>query len=799
MKRFIALIAFAAILLPATISCNKENEDGSKGGVQVMLEQSATEITKTASFKVNLTEAVSSTVVVTLAAVEGSGYVSADYLEFPSAVTIQQGATSKSVTVTVRPAPAGKTPLPAGTYKVAIKIANATNATAIDGADVVSFNYVRIINKPYVTLEYDEEFDEDFVDGASRFIVSLTEEAYENVTVTLSLGDTPSVAGCAPLTREAFKQFSETITITPGQTEYQVSVILDPEKLTPNRKNEALIKIDAVSENAQIGATNNTLSLFAQGPVAVENMEGVWKAEYVGLDYNEEGALVYGIETSGMEDEEYYLVRFYDYSDDPVTDDVIKGLITKWVDTFAQYEGVTADDVCYQGEDLVSFALKNGPGKYQMFMLGFEEDLTPNYKYLVYDFEVEDTSVEATYEDFLGNWNLLDNYWVVTEKEHGKSYNVTGLKSQDRLRGEIKTVEALFENGKFVLMEQKLGSFHANEETNFNMDYGMVDEYLTGIWYNGDDSYWGYPTNTDAPGVICTGELQKDGTVLVIGGSYTIEFTNGTYDMPIDEIAFCWIVQEGTYAGRGNNYSPTQVLPAALEKAGEVSDAYSKWIGDWSLPSVDYIFNNGRLSGTEDGSQLMYIMPGRVNETYNVLGLGEDNSYYGLMTGFFDDETGSFVMVPQAFEKWVYTPENGPEEEVYEILVGNYVNEEGEDMWSYSSKEILFTASFDDDNTASLTPGEHSSGILFNGFQRLQGVVEDGDLNFYLRDCEFVLPNTMTREVANAAPAKRKSGLHGSFKTFRRSGKGISVSKQTPVKSTKVSARSFKKVSVAKH
>ena len=96
MKRFIALIAFAAILLPATISCNKENEDGSKGGVQVMLEQSATEITKTASFKVNLTEAVSSTVVVTLAAVEGSGYVSADYLEFPSAVTIQQALYSQS-------------------------------------------------------------------------------------------------------------------------------------------------------------------------------------------------------------------------------------------------------------------------------------------------------------------------------------------------------------------------------------------------------------------------------------------------------------------------------------------------------------------------------------------------------------------------------------------------------------------------------------------------------------------------------------------------------------------------------
>ena len=653
MKRIIGFIAALAAVLPATFSCNKENEgNDKKGGAQVMLEQSATEITKTAGFKVNLTEAVSSTVVVTLAAVEGNGYVGADYLEFPQAVKIDQGATSKSVTVTVRPNPAGKTPLPAGTYKVSLKIASATNATVIEGADAVSYNYVRIVTKPTVTLEYDEDFDDMFVDNASSFIVSLTEEAYENVTVNLALSETPSVEGNAALSKDAFKQFPETVTLTPGQTEFAVSIILDPEKLVPNKINEAVITIASVSDNAQIGATNTSLSLFVQGPKKL-NLREDWNIEYNGLGRLSDGQFCEAFTVTGPKDTECYDVEllsknefqvFYENSA-IVFADSLSARVSRM---FADSE-VSVADYFFTGEEKVGTELRN-PGEYIAIVLGLTDPASVTYDYNILEFTKEDASAAASYSDFLGNWVLNGETITISEKTEGESYYISNFPSFYDLKEDgcdiNDFIEASFKDGHLEVIEQKIGTFDAAEL--FGPDYtgyGICDLTLSANISDGVEEFPGYPVNFAEPGLLFSAHLVKDETTdyleLHAGtiGFYTDESHTTTLDIDFEGASIAWTVENATPGkGEGNEFQNLFHIPDIVLPGEEPDENYSKWLGNWVFAG-----SNGPVNIT--------IRQSVANSLMSIYGLGITCPLY------YDPESGQAGFLFEQLSsgsKWAY-------------------------------------------------------------------------------------------------------------------------------------------------
>lgn len=181
--------------------------------------------------------------------------------------------------------------------------------------------------------------------------------------------------------------------------------------------------------------------------------------------------------------------------------------------------------------------------------------------------------VEATYEDFLGTWQLGDNTMKVAPKANGSTYTVTGLFGIEDLYGTIHEFEACYDavNHEFYIMEQKLGEFDTADVPSFGSNqYGACDDYLIGIFAYSTSTYPGYPYNTDTPARLFTAFINGDNVVEINAGSCSYG--------PFVGFDYWWIIRTGENAGKGNSYhasGQTYSYAAIPDSMTKVSSSYS--------------------------------------------------------------------------------------------------------------------------------------------------------------------------------------------------------------------------------
>ena len=177
-----------------------------------------------------------------------------------------------------------------------------------------------------------------------------------------------------------------------------------------------------------------------------------------------------------------------------------------------------------------------------------------------------------SYEDYLGSWKFGGNTISVSQKVAGSTYTVTGLPGLTSLYGTVHEVVANYngETHEFSIMEQKLGAFDTADVPAFGSNqYGVCDDYLSGVFAYSTSYYPAYPYNTSSAACIFTVALEANGEGTLTAG--TCE--HGAF-IGLD---FWWIIRTGTYAGKGNSYHASsdsftyEPLPATMVKIGTSS------------------------------------------------------------------------------------------------------------------------------------------------------------------------------------------------------------------------------------
>ena len=126
------------------------------------------------------------------------------------------------------------------------------------------------------------------------------------------------------------------------------------------------------------------------------------------------------------------------------------------------------------------------------------------------------------------------------------------------------------ETHEFSIMEQKLGAFDTADVPAFGSNqYGVCDDYLSGVFAYNTSYYPAYPYNTSSAACLFTVALEASGEGTLSAG--TCE--HGAF-IGLD---FWWIIRTGTYAGKGNSYHASsdsftyEPLPSTMVKIGSSS------------------------------------------------------------------------------------------------------------------------------------------------------------------------------------------------------------------------------------
>lgn len=178
-----------------------------------------------------------------------------------------------------------------------------------------------------------------------------------------------------------------------------------------------------------------------------------------------------------------------------------------------------------------------------------------------------------------------------------------------------------------------------------------------------------------------------------------------------------------------------------------VSEAYAAWLGTWYIPTIVYQYDSSE-NYVGDAVEMLPIVITKdvVNESYSISGIGPNNDKYAVSAYFVNDK---LVAHPYT----VYTWNHAQAGEIKELLVGLYGEGDGA-MWTWDPSLTLFTGTIGADGTATLTPGQSSSGETFNGFQFVQ-YYSNGAYGY---GGEYVLPNTMSRtQSTSSAPVSNRA------------------------------------------
>ena len=226
-----------------------------------------------------------------------------------------------------------------------------------------------------------------------------------------------------------------------------------------------------------------------------------------------------------------------------------------------------------------------------------EDNLTPmtTYRYVVVGrvygneygtrgeaiFTTLDSAVAASYEDFLGTWAMTEGTpyeFTVSKKVAGQSYTVSGLNGAETAKYGIGTplvVEARYENGKLTIASQDISEPYVDPD-----DGNTYTDKFCGRYVASDGSKY---FDSKMGRVIVTFAMQDTGN---------IELRPGTTEDGESYIGmrFYQVPPSGSAYAQDNFET---VLPNVAIRGAEPTEAYKKWIGNWSIDGTVYTISKG--------------------------------------------------------------------------------------------------------------------------------------------------------------------------------------------------------------
>ena len=354
----------------------------------------------------------------------------------------------------------------------------------------------------------------------------------------------------------------------------------------------------------------------------------------------------------------------------------------------------------------------------------------------------------AAYGDYIGRWTDANGVIEISADEQGTGYLIDGLPGTAVNFGTKHTVKASYSFGKLVVSEQIFDTWDA--ETAIGQTYGLCDDYLSALFTYGGRQYPHYPNNASAPATIFTLTLQSDGSLATTAGK-SPSSTFGTFT----GYRTHWVIQSGDYAGKGNKYADL-AMPTTYTRAAVASDEYLKWIGTYSVPAIEYQYDDeDNYIGDADAVHSWVIKEKITNESYEISGVNEADDSYGTVLASFDPATGSISVTPQVVGQWSYQSEN----DITEVLAGHYIDNSDPDNPTSSltadDSAILFTGTISE-NTATLTPGTYGEYGAFTGLSRRQ--IFGG--SWYSYGGYYNLPLTLTKVTGSGSAVRNRAKGH---------------------------------------
>ena len=192
-------------------------------------------------------------------------------------------------------------------------------------------------------------------------------------------------------------------------------------------------------------------------------------------------------------------------------------------------------------------------------------------------FTTGDYAVAASYDDFLGNWSMINGTpydFTIEKKVNGQSYTISGLNGSTTARYGIDTplvVEGKFVNGKLTIAIQAISAEYVDPDDNKTYTDMFCGRYVSAT--NGNTYY-----DKTVGQVVTTVVLLEDGTLELRAGSTK---DNEAYT----DFRFYQVPPSGSAYAQD---SFATALPNAAKRPVPASEAYNKWLGNWNIAGVTY-------------------------------------------------------------------------------------------------------------------------------------------------------------------------------------------------------------------
>lgn len=330
-------------------------------------------------------------------------------------------------------------------------------------------------------------------------------------------------------------------------------------------------------------------------------------------------------------------------------------------------------------------------GDYIGFAIGFTEEgvATGHYAYTAFNVASNPGGGETPsegYEAWLGEWTLKrgseTDTWTISTQENGTSYTIKGIE------GTEYPVTATYEQGYLVIRAQDgIG-------TATSQKYGECTIGLFGGW--GNDGNFASGTY-----VICAGTISGNTATLTPG---SVSFQDGT-SQDLDQMFLLATTSGGQYLSF-SEYVTT--LPVTLTKKsggdnpgggdtpkpGTGSEAYNKWIGNWSVDS---------------GAFTLTLSEHEADKTFSMKGWQMTPlDFFEDYPASFDAETGNITLYGSDSEPFATKVDIGADEGVCSLyFVGKFLFTDGKEYYITNGGESGYydvaTGAFQTDGSIKFT------------------------------------------------------------------------------------------------
>lgn len=351
-------------------------------------------------------------------------------------------------------------------------------------------------------------------------------------------------------------------------------------------------------------------------------------------------------------------------------------------------------------------------GDYIAFAIGFTDDGTVTGHYAYSEFTVAGGGGSAEgYDAWLGDWTVTrgaeTDTWKISTLDKGTSYTITGIE------GQSFPVTATYDaatNGIEVRAQDGLGTISTQ-------NYGECTVGLFGGW--GDSNF---ATGTY---VIFTGTI-SGGTAKLAAGR--VSFSDGSnYDL--ERVQFIATTADGKYLRISKDLTP---LPTTLTKKGGSgdnpggggSDAYKKWLGNWSINS-----------GAFDIALTQKV----ADQTINMRGWQMDQDFFEPAEVTFDSESGSITLYGNDDEPVAENVDIGADEGGCNLYyVGKFIYTGGKEYYITSGGKGAYdvaTGTFQSDGSVKFTGNkfqvQDGGEFTFNRLELIAVPISDPDGGVY--------------------------------------------------------------------